>query len=140
MKYLGIDFGSKKTGLATSDILGKMAFPLCVVSTKELEQKINTLVETEHIGSFIVGYSLDQNGEKNLITDQVERFGKALGQTYNIPVHFEKEFFTSVFARQMQYSKKDTHARKTAKGDMGNVDAHAAAIMLQRFLDRQNRG
>lgn len=136
-QYIGIDYGTKKIGLAISDESGKVAFPHGVFVLKEFEKEINTLIERGTIAGFVIGYSTNQKGEENEIAEIARTLSQTLTATYNLPVHFEKEFFTSTFARQMGQTKEKFNARKTKQKEMGNVDAHAAAIILQRFLDKQ---
>lgn len=139
MKFVGIDYGQKKTGIALSDDSGTLSFPKVVVPTKELENFLDTLLKEEHIDGFVVGHSVNQKGEDNTIALSAKKLGDALALTYNIPVHYEKEFFTSVFARQFQEGKHNNNARKVKQKEIGNVDAHAAAILLQRFLDKRTK-
>ncbi|MEK7635116.1 MAG: Holliday junction resolvase RuvX [Patescibacteria group bacterium] len=124
MKYLGIDFGSKRVGVAVSDDDGKMAFPYSVISNSEkLLKEIKEIIKKEKIEQIIIGESKNFQGEPNKIQASVEDFKKKLEEKLNIKVWFEPEFMTSSQAEHVQ-GKTEMH------------DASAAAIILQSFLDK----
>lgn len=125
MKFLGIDYGSKRIGIACSDESGTLAFPFRVVANDAGSvDAISAIVRTEGAGEIVLGESLAQDGSDNAIMEAVREFGEQLGRKANVPVSFEKEFFTSVEARRMQ-------------GGGAGVDASAAALILQRYLDKR---
>ena len=127
MKFLGIDYGTKKIGLAVSDADGRLAFPLEVVKNNgEFFGKLEVVLSKERIGEIIVGESLDFAGLPNVLQKEVEFFIAKLGKKFKLPVRSEKEFLTSIEARRYLDSKE--------------VDASAAAIILQRYLDKINHG
>ena len=124
MRYLGIDYGSKKLGLAISDESGRVAFPLQVIpNNKSLLVEIAKICEQEKIVKIICGLSLDFSGQDNPIAAEAENFCNQLSAKINLPLDFENEVLTSVFAGQTM--AKDS-----------NLDARAAALILQRYLDR----
>ena len=123
MKYLGIDFGSKRIGLAISDEMGKIAFPYSVIlNNKELIREIGRIIEKEKIGEIVIGESKNFKGEPNKIMVKIKKFKEALEKETKLKVYLEPEFMTSQQAEQIQ-GKNDMH------------DASAAAIILQSFLD-----
>lgn len=127
MRYLGIDYGTKKVGLALSDEMGSMAFPESVVpNTKELLNTVTALCRERGVETIVVGESRDYTGAENPVHSAARSFAKELAAATGLPVWFEPEFMTSVQARVLQ-------------GDGGMIDASAAAIMLQSFLDRTNK-
>ncbi len=77
------------------------------------------------IHEIIIGESVDQNGKPNDIMKEVRSFAVNLEDALDLPIRFEKEFMTSVEARRMQ-----THHI---------VDDSAAALILQRYLDKVNK-
>ena len=124
MRYLGIDFGSKRIGLAISDEEGKMAFPHSVIlNSKNTLDEIRDIIEKEKIESIVIGESKDFAGKPNKIMVEIEEFRKMLAEKIKLPVLFEPEFMTSAQAEQTQ-GKNEMH------------DASAAAIILQSYLDR----
>ena len=123
-KYLGIDFGSKRIGLAVSDELGNLAFPYRVLPNgADLIEKIMEIIRKENIESVVVGESKDFKGEANKIMVEIDKFKKEFESKSKLTVIFEPEFLTSVQAEKIQ-----------GKNEM--QDASAAAIILQSYLDR----
>ena len=124
MKYLGIDFGSKRVGVAVSDDGGEMAFPHSVLPNDEkLLENIKKIIKDEKIGEIVMGESKNFQGQPNEIMKEIETFKKVLEEKTKLKVIFEPEFLTSHQAQQFQ-GKNELH------------DASAAAIILQSFLDR----
>lgn len=127
MKYLAIDYGKKKIGIATSDDGGEMAFPCMVIeNNKMLLTEVKQLCKELKIGAIVIGESLDQNGKPNAIAKDARAFAVLLEDTLDLPLSFEKEWMTSVHARAMQEGKEI-------------VDDSAAALILQRYLDKKNK-
>ncbi len=125
MKYLGIDFGIKRVGLALSDEEGKVAFPLDVLSNdKRLHERIKQICKSEKIESIVIGESKDFGGKDNIIMKDAKVFGTELKKTIKLPIHWEHEFYTSREAERLQ-------------GKHGMLDASAAAIILKSYLDKQ---
>lgn len=126
MKYLGIDFGSKRVGVAISDDTGKMAFPHNVILNSDiLMEQILKIIEEEKIEKIVMGESKNFKGEANKIMVAIDEFVKKIEEKTNLPVLFEPEFLSSVQAERWQ-GKNEMH------------DASAAAIILQSYLDRIN--
>lgn len=125
MKYLGVDYGRKRIGLAVSDEDGKLAFPFEVVANDaNVLEKIKKIIAEEKIEKVVVGESKNFKGEPNEITPIIERFSKDLKEKTKLKVEFEPEFMTSSQAEHIQ-GKTKMH------------DASAAAIILQSFLERR---
>lgn len=125
MRYLGIDYGSKRIGLATSDESGTFAFPHSVIDReKNTIQNIRKIIETDRVGKIILGESKNLKGEPNPIQAEISAFKKELEREFSLPVFMESEFFTSASAERIQ-----------GKGD--KLDASAAAVILQSYLDKQ---
>lgn len=128
MKYLGIDFGSKKVGFAQSDDEGRMAYPLMISPNDDILLKDTLELIREMKYSFVViGESVDSKGKPNAIAKEARAFGAKIEKAMDIKIVFEKEWFSTVEARK-QPGNEDNH----------NVDDQAAAIVLQRYLDKVN--
>jgi putative holliday junction resolvase len=123
MKYLGIDYGTKKVGIAVSDEDASFAFPKEIVATEKLFEYLKDFVIKEQIKAIVMGESLASNGEENKINESAHAFGRKIQKEINIPVFFVREDFSSVEAHRYQTKK-------------GNRDDSAAAVILQRFLDK----
>lgn len=138
MKTLGIDFGLKRVGIACSNEDNTIAFPKEVIKNNEnILENILKIIDIENIGEIVIGESLDQKGEKNKIFSQVEEFIKMLSENTNIKIHREKEFFSS-FEAHFREGKERYNDRKSKIDKTDNLDAKAAAVILQRYLDRKN--
>jgi len=138
MRYLGIDYGSKRVGLAISDEDSKMAFPYKIIPNNlELVDSIHNICGTEEIGAIVLGESHDLSGQPNKIMGSIEEFKRNLEAELDLPVYFQKEFMTTVEARG-RAGKEVNNSKKVGKGIQKSVDASAAAIILGRFLDKKN--
>jgi putative holliday junction resolvase len=123
MRYLGIDFGEKRVGIAISDEEGKFAFPKAVLlNDKELLRNIVDLCMQNMVETIVMGESRNYQGQINEIMWKIEGFRKQL-ETIGYKVVFEPEFMTSVQASQIT-------------GENKMLDASAAAIILQSYLDK----
>ncbi len=126
MRYLGIDFGEKRVGIALSDEDGKLAFPKAVlVNNQDLLRNIIDFCMENSVDTVIMGESRDFHGKINEIMWKIEGFKKQL-ETMGKKVVYEPEFLSSVQASKI-----------TGENDM--IDASAAAIILQSYLDRNNK-
>lgn len=124
MKYLGIDFGEKRVGIAISDLNGKVAFPKVVLDNdKNLIKKVLEIIEKEKIAEVVIGESLNNKKERNKIMDKIDDFVGEVSLLLPIKINFENEFYTSSQAERI-----------TGKNKM--IDASAASIILQSFLDK----
>ncbi|MDQ5922307.1 MAG: putative pre6S rRNA nuclease [Patescibacteria group bacterium] len=129
MRFLGIDYGGKRVGLAISDDGGRIAFPKGIVSNDDkLVDYIYSLVDEEKIEEIVLGESMDYSGAPNKIEREVNIFLENIKNRLNIPINRQKEFFTSVEARKLG----------DMRGDVASVDDSAAALILQRYLDKIN--
>ena len=138
MKFLGIDYGTKRVGVSISDEGNTIAFPKEVIKNDEnVFKNILEIIASENIGEIVIGESLDQKGEKNKIFSKVEDFINKLSENTNVKIYKEKEFFTSFEAHDRQ-GKERFADRKTKINKTENLDSKAAAVILQRYLDRKN--
>lgn len=125
-KVLGIDYGTKRVGIAMSDTTASVAFPRVVlVNDGALLATITELCKKEQPTLCVIGRSRDFAGRDNKISRDVASFIEQFKQHTEIPVQVEDEFLTSAEARKVE-------------DDPALRDAHAAAFILQRYLDRQN--
>jgi putative Holliday junction resolvase len=134
MKYLGIDYGSKRIGVAVSDESARLAFPLGVVAAGEKAlQEILDIVKENEVKLAVIGESRDFKLQKNPIMRDIETFAEAL-QTHGVAVEFEPELFTSAQAQRQGRDK-----RGALQAYAANRDASAAALILQSYLDRMRK-
>jgi methionine--tRNA ligase beta chain len=124
-KYLGIDYGEKRIGLAVSDAEGKVAFPKIVLENNpELLAKITSFCKENTIETIVIGESKDYKGVENKINPKIISFKRDLSAVVKLPMFLEPEFMSS-----MQVEKT------FGKNEM--LDASAASIILQTFLDKE---
>jgi len=125
MKRMGIDFGSKKIGVALTDDSGVMAFPHAVVPNDgKFLAYVESLVTERGVKEIVVGHSLNNQGDPNKIHEAVEEFIIDVTLHIGIPVHLEPEQYSTRQAKHLQ-EKSD------------KVDASAAAIILESFIAKQ---
>ena len=125
MKRLGIDFGSKKIGIAITDEAGKMAFPHQVVpNDADFLKYVEELVAERGIEEIVIGHSLDNNGQPNQIHAAIKDFMGDIGLSLGIPVQLEPEQYSTQQALHIQ-------------GRTSQTDAAAAAIILDSFITRR---
>jgi putative Holliday junction resolvase len=136
-KYLGIDYGSKRIGLAISDEGGAIAFPLRVIANNlNTLKELKEILEEEAIKKIVIGKSENNDGKDNIISSSINQFIFVLKKEFSLPLIEEKEFFTSMHATETK-GKKIKNARQTKFTKNQNLDARAAALILQRYLDRK---
>jgi putative holliday junction resolvase len=124
MKRMGIDFGSKKIGIALSDDSGVMAFPHAVVPNDGLFLKyVEKLVVERGVKELVIGHSLNNDGEPNKIHSAVEEFMMDVTLAIGIPVQLEPEQYSSQQAMQEQ-------------GRNSMLDASAAALILDSYINK----
>lgn len=139
MRYLGIDYGSKRIGLSISDEDGLIAFPYKVVlNNLLLIDTIHNICGVENISAIVLGESVDSLGNKNKIMGSIEEFKRNIEADLNIPVYFEKEFMTSIHSDSLE-NKNIFNARKIKKEKTEKDDSKAATLILQRFLERKTK-
>ena len=126
MKYLGVDYGSKRIGIAVSNENGSVAFPKKVLTNnKEWFNSLLLLCKEENIdGGIVFGESKNFAMDENPIMKQIHGAIKQLKKECVLPVFLQPEFMTSRQANRFQ-KEDEMH------------DARAAAIILQTFLDKK---
>ncbi|MEC7855961.1 MAG: Holliday junction resolvase RuvX [Candidatus Neomarinimicrobiota bacterium] len=134
-RTLGIDFGSKRVGLALSDRLNLIASPyktLNYISEKELIAQLKSIVYENNIEIFVLGLPINMKGEDTIQTKKVRNFKKLLSGL-GLPVIYEDERLSSISAKNslvLQNIKTGHHK--------GAIDRTAAAIILQQYLDKSS--
>ena len=132
-KALGIDYGTKRTGIAITDAMQIIASGLITVPTNTLDDFIADIVVKETIECFVLGDPKNLDGTATDTTGHVNGFLKRLQKKYpKIPVHKVDERFTSKIAKQ---SILASGIKKKGRQNKGLVDEVSATIILQDFLD-----
>jgi putative holliday junction resolvase len=128
--YLGIDYGAKRIGLAVGNTDSKLARPLEALTTEPngYRQRLAEILLEQSIDELVVGLPRSLDGDETAQTNEVRVFARELAG-FKLPIHFQDEAGTSSLARERAGSK----ALKEA------IDAEAAAIILQDFLDEYDK-
>ena len=127
MRYLGIDYGHKNIGLAVSDPEGNFVYPyLVILNNKKTLETIFAICQKEEVGEIVIGESLNFKGEPNPILEASKTFAESLRETTRLPVNFQIETYSSREAERIV-------------GDDDNLDARAAAIILESYLAQRRK-
>jgi putative holliday junction resolvase len=132
-RILGLDYGSRRIGVAVSDPLGIIARPVGFIENiPDRLLSIKKLILEYEITSIVVGMPLNLKGEHGQKAIETEEFCISLERDCNLPVVRCDERFTSKMSQQtlrMMEVKKKTREKK------GTIDSMAAALILQGYLD-----
>ena len=136
MKYLGIDYGTKRIGVARSDTGGSIAFPFTTIKAgPRVVEEICELAKKEEVERIVLGESRNFKGEPNALMQDIERFKKKLEELSGLPVEYEAEFLTSAAAAR----QFEGDFGRGEKPNQDKLDASAAAMILQSYLDRSRK-
>src|SRR3989344_809918 len=117
MKYLGVDYGSKRVGLARGDDENRLAIPLRTIpKDKELYNLLRNMLRNKEFDEIVLGVPVSFDGKEHAQAQEVRLFGENLNKEIGIPVHFQNELLTSSQAE---------------RSGVSDVDASAAALILQ---------
>lgn len=128
---LAFDYGEKRIGVALGNVLTQSARPLTVILNRTREYRfeaVSKLIDAWQPDLLIVGLPLHPDGAPHAMTRQARRFGNQLNGRFNLPVQWVDERYSSVHA--------ETRIRER-RGDTGQIDAEAACIILQQYLDER---
>ena len=135
MRYLAIDYGTKRTGLAICDPAETIASPLALIQgQKELLKKIAEVVKAENVEAVVLGLPLNMDDSEGFQTKLVLRFAEQLKDHLDIPIHFQDERLSSFSAEEKLASSKFTRGKRRKR-----LDAIAAAEILEAFLEQKTR-
>ncbi len=135
MRYLGLDLGRARIGLALADDVLRLARPLSVVQHRSREADLSAILAAMReweVEAAVVGLPLNMDGTEGPGARHARAFAAELGRAAGVPVELFDERLSSFEAesrlRDQGFSSRDVRAR---------VDAEAAAIILQGWLDRR---
>jgi putative Holliday junction resolvase len=134
-RIVGIDFGTKRIGIAITDPLKIFASPLKTVKSMEFEEFMGEFMKTETVEGFVIGFPVQMNNKPSNSVQYLEPFIKKLKKLYpDKPIHLVDERFTSGIALN---AIRDGGVKKRGRQDKSLVDKVSAAIILQSFLDQK---
>lgn len=131
---IGFDYGSKRLGIAVSDILCTIATPYKIIYRTTWQKdvaEIKQIVAQKEIGGFVYGLPLQMNGDEGEIAAQVREFAAKLATEINLPYIFWDERLSSAAVERFLIDTADMSRAKRKKV----LDASAAAYILQGALD-----
>jgi len=135
MRYLAIDHGQKRTGLAICDRNETICSPLTVVSAQQ--DVLGRIVETianEGVEAIVMGLPLNMDGSEGPQAKIARAFAEELAVQIDIPIHFQDERLSSYAAEE-----KLAPAEFTRKKQKKHLDAVAAAQILEAFLENKTQ-
>lgn len=124
MRILGIDYGTKRVGLAISDELGLLARELSIVSPTEFFRSIPKLIEQYEVGDIVLGVPYNMSGQDTDKTREARAFKIKLEELAGMPVHEMDERLSSQMAQNIS-------------GSSTGLDSLAAQIILQNYLNQK---
>jgi len=134
MRYLAIDYGTKRTGLAVCDAAETIASPFAVIEgQKELITKITDIAEAENIEAIVLGLPLNMDDSEGAQAKLVLKFAEQLKEHLDIPVHLQDERLSSFAAEDKLTSAEFPKGKKRKK----YLDAIAAAEILEAFFEQK---
>ena len=131
---LGIDYGSKRMGLAVSDLSCTIATPYKILYRREISddmEELRKIMAEKEIGAVVMGLPLQMNGEEGEIAAEVRKFAAILEENFKFPVLLWDERLSSSAMENFLIKEADLSRKKRAKV----LDASAAAYILQGALD-----
>ena len=131
MRVLGIDLGSVRVGIALSDATGTLASPLVVLPrTPDLHDRLAELVDEHGAGAVVIGLPRSLDGAERKAAKSVRAEVGHLVRRLPVPVHLQDERLSTVAAHAGLAA-----SGRTARQRRGTVDASAAAVLLQSWLE-----
>jgi putative Holliday junction resolvase len=146
---MGLDIGTRRIGVALSDELGIIASPTDTIhipkdmqsDTQLIASTITTTLQKHAVRRIVVGLPRNMKGERGVQAEWTIRVADALREALreaHIPVSLYDERLTSVAAERADATGRQTRARRTREqSGRTSIDARAAALILQGYLDRE---
>lgn len=131
---IGFDYGSKRLGVAVSDLLLTVATPYKIIQRTNIKEdlaEIRRVIEEKEAGGIVFGLPLQMNGEEGGIAKEVREFAARLEKQVNLPTAFWDERLSSSAMENFLIKEADMSRKKRAKV----LDSSAAAFILQGYLD-----
>jgi len=133
-RILGLDYGTKRIGVAVSDALGLLAHPLTTVQRQNRSsdmEAIRLLIQQEECGRIVIGLPLRTDGTEGPECQAVRRFAQSLGRVIEgVEIVLCDERYSTFYASDRLLETSRTRKKRRAK-----IDQSAAAVILQSYLD-----
>ena len=141
MRVLGLDLGERRVGIAVSDPTGTIVRPLQTLIRSSREEDfaaLRALVDEHDVDLVVVGKPLSLDGTEGPQARRIARYALALAERLPVPLVFWDERYTTVAAQEILLHSRGKKKRRQARAE-GELDAIAAAVILQSYLDSQDR-
>ncbi|MCR9252352.1 MAG: Holliday junction resolvase RuvX [bacterium] len=133
-RVIGIDYGSKRVGLAVTDPLKIIASPLDTVHSKDVIEFLKNYMKTEEVEEIVVGMPKNLNNEDTNATPLVKAFINLLKKNFQgLKIILQDERFTSKMALDAMIAAGSSKKQRREKG---NIDKVSASIILQSYLEQ----
>ncbi len=130
-RIIAIDYGEKRTGIATTDPLKIIATPLTTVATADFFDFFSEYIKNEEVELIIVGYPEYKENKTTTWQQKIINFAKQLEKTFGIEVILYDESYTSALASKAMVEGK---MKKKNRQKKENIDKLSATILLQDYL------
>ena len=137
MKFLCVDPGEVRIGVAISDETGALARPLAILGhvSREIDAKaIMQLALQNHVDAIVVGQALDSDGQPGLKARSAARLAEALRALEEMPIYLWDESYSSQKAAELRIASGVSRKKRSQP-----IDDLAAAVILQDFLENHHR-
>ena len=137
-RYMGIDYGSKRIGIALCDPLLTFAYSYkTLINDKNFLKELNTIIIEKNVIKIILGLPSESYRASKILAEEVRKLKKEIETKPSLEVILWDEEFTSILAKQQML---DSVKSKKKRKDKGLIDRNSAAIILQEYLNNnQNR-
>ena len=131
-KYIGIDYGKKRTGISISDYDKIISFPLETVETSNLINFLKDLTKKEKIEKIIIGKPLKLNNKIHALENEIVDFIESINRDFpNISIHRVDERFTSKISNKIL---NQLETKKKIRMDKSIIDKISASLILESYL------
>lgn len=132
---LGFDYGSKRLGVAVSDLLLMIANAHSIIARSNIEkdvEAIKKIIEEKEVGGIVYGLPLQMNGEEGAIAKEVREFAEKIAEKIDLPYMFWDERLSSSAMERFLIKEVDMNRKRRKEV----LDSSAASYILQGALDR----
>ncbi|MBT8326082.1 MAG: Holliday junction resolvase RuvX [Bacteroidia bacterium] len=131
-RILALDYGGKRTGIATTDPLQIIATPLITVETKDLMDYLSKYISSEEVSDIVVGQPTRHDGSLSPIEEKIVEFIQDFTKTHpSVKIHRINEMYSSKDAMQALIK---SGVKRMGRRDKKLLDSTAATLLLQEFL------
>lgn len=134
MRYLGVDLGERRIGLALSDPTGCIAKPFGWIDVRKVPEPVQAVAEvarSQGVAAVVVGLPRHMNGQEGTGATGARAFAQAIRERLGLETYLEDERLTTALAQRVLIERKMRREKRRQA-----IDQTAAAIILQGYLDR----